>query len=93
VLPREVSVTVDRSTWTPAPVFDVVRRVGQLSQDDLEATLNCGVGMVALVPADDVDWGIETLARNGVRAWAAGETTMDDEHGGEVLMTGGHPGW
>ena len=53
--PDEVSVTVDRSTWTPAPVFDVVRRVGQLSQDDLEATLNCGVGMVALVPADDVD--------------------------------------
>ena len=93
VLPQEVSVTVDRSTWTPAPVFDVVRRVGQLSQDDLETTLNCGVGMVALVPADDVDWAIETLRRNGVRAWAAGEATMDDAHGGEVLMTGGHPGW
>jgi len=57
VLPREVSVTVDRATWTPPPVFDVVRRVGRLSQDDVEATLNCGVGMVALVPADHVPGG------------------------------------
>ena len=65
--PAEVSVTLDRATWTPAPVFDVVRRVGQLSQDDLEATLNCGVGMVALVPADDVDRAIETLARLRLR--------------------------
>ncbi len=35
-------------TWTPQPVFDLVRRVGDVPQPDLEATLNCGVGMVAL---------------------------------------------
>ena len=29
VLPEELSATLDRATWTPAPVFDVVRRVGQ----------------------------------------------------------------
>ncbi len=73
VLPHEVAVTLDRSTWTPAPVFDVVRRVGELSQDDLEATLNCGVGMVALVPPDDVDRAIASLAERQVEAWVAGE--------------------
>ncbi|WP_296602704.1 phosphoribosylformylglycinamidine cyclo-ligase, partial [Nocardioides sp.] len=48
VLPVELTVTIDRRTWTPAPVFDLVRRVGEVPQPDLEATLNCGVGMVAL---------------------------------------------
>ncbi len=93
VLPEEVSVTIDRSTWTPAPVFDVVRRVGGLSEDDLESTLNCGVGMVALLPADDVDRAVQTLAGHGVSAWAAGEVTLDDGHGGQALMAGQHPGW
>ena len=32
VLPEELSVRIDRSTWTPQPVFDVVRRVGGVSQ-------------------------------------------------------------
>jgi phosphoribosylformylglycinamidine cyclo-ligase len=93
VLPREISVTLDRSTWTPAPVFDVVRGVGRLSQDDVETTLNCGVGMVALVPADEVDRAIRTMAEHRIEAWAAGEATLDDERGGQVLMTRQHPGW
>ena len=93
VLPEEVSVTIDRATWTPAPVFDVVRRVGDLSQDDLEATLNCGVGMVALVPYGDVDRAIETLAGFRIEAWAAGEVALDPEFGGQVRLVGQHPGW
>jgi phosphoribosylformylglycinamidine cyclo-ligase len=93
VLPHEVEVTLDRSTWTPAPVFDVVRRVGRLSQDDVEATLNCGVGMVALLPPDEVDRAIETLSDHGIRAWAAGEAMPAEHHGGQVTLTGQHPGW
>ena len=48
VMPAELSATIERGTWTPQPIFDVVRRVGDVPQADLEATLNCGVGMVAL---------------------------------------------
>ncbi len=92
VVPEEVWVTVDRSTWTPAAVFDVVRRVGGVSREDLEATLNCGVGMVALVSAEEVDRAIGTLAGFGIDAWAAGEVVLDDEHGGEVRLAGNHPG-
>jgi phosphoribosylformylglycinamidine cyclo-ligase len=91
VVPHEVSVIVDRATWTPAPVFDVVARVGGLSRDDLETTLNCGVGMIALLPAAEVDTAVETLAGFGIEAWAAGEVRLDDERGGEVLLTGEHP--
>jgi phosphoribosylformylglycinamidine cyclo-ligase len=91
VVPHEVCVTVDRATWTPAPVFDVVRRVGRLSQDDLEATLNCGVGMIALLPPDDLDQAVRTLAGFGIEAWAAGEVSLDQDRGGQVVMSGQHP--
>jgi phosphoribosylformylglycinamidine cyclo-ligase len=94
VLPAEVSVTIDRATWTPQPVFDVVRRVGSVPQPDLELTLNCGVGMVALVAPGDADRAVELLAAHDVRAWVAGEVTAAEAAaGGTVGLVGQHPGW
>ena len=93
VLPEELAITIDRSTWTPHPVFDVVRRVGAVSQSDLESTLNCGVGMVSLTPPDDVAAAIRVLASHGITAWVAGEVRADADHGGRVALVGQHPGW
>jgi phosphoribosylformylglycinamidine cyclo-ligase len=93
VLPEELSVRIDRSTWTPQPVFDVVRRVGGVSQADLEATLNCGVGMVSLTAPESVDTAISVLAGHGIRAWVAGEARADADNGGRVVLEGQHPGW
>lgn len=91
VLPDTVSVRIDRSTWTPAPVFDLVRRTGSVEQADLEMTLNCGVGMVSLVPAADVDRSVEILGEYGIGAWVAGEVTGTP--GGRVTLESQHPGW
>ncbi|GCD90570.1 phosphoribosylformylglycinamidine cyclo-ligase [Nocardioides sp. LS1] len=96
VMPAELSATLERGTWTPQPVFDLVRRVGSVPQADLEATLNCGVGMVSLTDPEDVDTAIEVLATHGIRAWVAGEVRADeagDGGGGRVTLTGQHPGW
>jgi len=91
VLPDSVAATIDRSTWTPQPVFDLVRRVGAVDQPDLERTLNCGVGMVAVVPAADVDAALALLDGHGVRSWVCGEVGHGD--GGTVALRGQHPGW
>ena len=97
VMPVELTATIERGTWTPQPIFDVVRRVGGVPQADLEATLNCGVGMVALTPPDDVDTAIEVLGGHGVRAWVAGEVDRrpvgPGRDGGRVVLEGQHPGW
>ena len=91
VMPAELSATIDRATWTPAPVFDLVRQVGSVPLEDLEKTLNCGVGMVALVAPDDADEAVRVLAERDVRAWVAGEVTATP--GGAVALVGSHPGW
>ncbi|MCW2766705.1 MAG: purM [Nocardioides sp.] len=97
VMPAELTATIDRGSWSPQPIFDLVRRVGSVPQPDLEATLNCGVGMVALTAPDDVDRAIEVLAGFGIRAWVAGAVGVDSSaggaDGGKVRLTGQHPGW
>jgi len=94
VLPVELAVKIDRSTWTPAPIFDLVRRVGEVSQRDLEQTLNCGVGMVSLTAPEDADAAIAVLARFGVHAWVAGSVaTASPDDGGRVELVSRHNGW
>ncbi|RYZ28964.1 MAG: phosphoribosylformylglycinamidine cyclo-ligase, partial [Propionibacteriaceae bacterium] len=72
VVPGTATVTVDRTTWSPAPVFDLVRDLGHVPQADLEATLNQGVGMVAVVPEASVRPALDLLAARGLRSWVCG---------------------
>ena len=95
VLPDRLVATLDRGTWTPQPVFDLVRSVGSVQQADLERTLNCGVGMVAVTGASDVDRALSLLDGHGVHAWVCGEVSEPSagEAGGTVTLRGQHPGW
>ncbi|MEU0899521.1 phosphoribosylformylglycinamidine cyclo-ligase [Streptomyces massasporeus] len=80
VVPDGLHAIVDRSTWTPAPIFDLVGRTGSVERLELEKTLNMGVGMIAIVPQESVDVALTTLADRGVDAWVAGEMTDRGEH-------------
>ncbi|OYO23502.1 phosphoribosylformylglycinamidine cyclo-ligase [Enemella dayhoffiae] len=93
VLPAGISVTIDRATWQPAPIFGLVREVGGLSADDVENTLNMGVGMVALVSENEADRALELLAERGVPAWVAGraEGPSAGAAPAEVRLVGEHP--
>ncbi|MGC3953956.1 MAG: phosphoribosylformylglycinamidine cyclo-ligase [Propionicimonas sp.] len=89
VLPSGIEVVIDRTTWTPPPIFGLVQTVGSVSQPDIEATLNQGVGMVVLLPAAEVDAARATLAGFGIDAWVAGEAVAATGTG-SVRMVGQH---
>lgn len=94
VIPASASVVVDRSTWTPQPVFGLIGELGGVATPALEQALNMGVGMVALTHADDADIAIELLSGFGISAWIAGEVGAAETHGasGSATLTGAHPG-
>ena len=88
VLPAALSAAVDRGSWTPAPVFDLVARAGSVERAELEATLNMGVGMVAVVAWDAADAAVRLLTEREVPAWVCGEVA--DTPGGGVTLRGRH---
>lgn len=73
VLPKPMTAVLDRGTWRPAPVFDVVAGLGGVPQADLERTLNLGVGMVCVVEAARADDAVSRLTARGVPSWVVGE--------------------
>jgi phosphoribosylformylglycinamidine cyclo-ligase len=87
VLPAGLTATVDRSTWTPAPIFGLLAGAGAIAQDQQELTFNQGVGMIAVVPAERGDDALALLAGRGVTAWTVGVITAGR---GQVSMIGNH---
>lgn len=78
VIPQGLAATVARDAWDLPAIFALVQSAGKVPWNDLESTLNMGVGMVAVVAAGDSDALIAQSAAAGVPAWVLGELIADD---------------
>jgi phosphoribosylformylglycinamidine cyclo-ligase len=87
VLPGHVDAVVNRSTWRPQPIFDLVQTKGRIDDAEMESTFNMGVGMLAIVSAADADRALAFLLGRGIRGWLAGEII---DGSGTVQMIGSH---
>ncbi len=85
-LPAGVSALVERATWAPHPIFELVARVGSQTRADVEATLNMGVGMVAVVAPEGADLAVRMLETAGVHSWVCGEVTGGSGSEAAVLV-------
>jgi phosphoribosylformylglycinamidine cyclo-ligase len=72
VLPVGSWVEVDRSTWTPLPVFRVLASMSGTAIEDTEGTWNLGIGMFAVVAASAADSVIASLGAAGLPSWSVG---------------------
>jgi len=89
VLPPHLTARLSRSEWNPPPVFGLVQGRGRIEQDEMERTFNMGVGMVAVVPADDVDRTRALLTARHVGNWVLGEMVAGN---GSAVLEGSHRG-
>jgi phosphoribosylformylglycinamidine cyclo-ligase len=90
VIPDGLRVEIERSSWTPPAVFQVVQQLGEVSQPDIEATLNMGVGMAAILPESGAQAAIKLLADRGIEAWICGQTVATDGEPASVELRGQH---
>ena len=45
-----LGVAIDAGSWTVPPVFELLRRLGNIPDDDYRRTFNLGIGMILAVP-------------------------------------------
>ena len=85
VLPDGLGAEVDASTWAWPPVFSWLKERGPVADEQMWATFNCGVGMVAVVPPARAEEAVAHLRGRGIESWVLGEVTDDDK----VRIVGG----
>ena len=92
VLPERVSLDVDRSTWSPNPVFRVLADWAGHDLKDLESTWNLGLGFAAVVRSDIAAELMKFLESEGLPSWQLGvieSTPCDAELPGYVTEAKG----
>ena len=78
-LPKGYSVKVDKASLKILPIFDLIQKVGGISERDMFNTYNMGVGMRIVVAAEDTDKALEILKANGEDAYVIGSVIESDE--------------
>ncbi len=52
ILPSGCAVEIDIHSWPAQPIFEILRKIGNIPEDNLRRTFNLGVGMVLIVPSN-----------------------------------------
>jgi phosphoribosylformylglycinamidine cyclo-ligase len=63
---------IDAATWTPPAVFGWLAATGNIVADEMLRVFNCGIGMVLVVAAADVEATLAMLAAAGDTATRIG---------------------
>jgi phosphoribosylformylglycinamidine cyclo-ligase len=56
ILPDNVDVIIDRTTWDPPMIFKLIQQAGSVEKDEMYSTFNMGMGMLIFIdPADKAE--------------------------------------
>lgn len=74
-----LTAKINKSAVPVLPIFDLIQRVGGISEHDMFNTFNMGVGMLVAVGKDEADKALEVLRANGEDAVIIGEVAEGDD--------------
>jgi phosphoribosylformylglycinamidine cyclo-ligase len=75
VLPKGLAAAVDTGSWKTPPLFEMLRKIGEVPEDDWRRTFNVGVGMIFVIPAAKLPAAERALRKAGEKPWIIGEIT------------------
>jgi phosphoribosylformylglycinamidine cyclo-ligase len=84
-LPAGTAVRVDPKAWPIPPIFELLKKWGNVSGFEMFRTFNMGIGMILIVPESEAGAVIEDLAARGERAYLIGSVVSGD---GSVTIGG-----
>lgn len=83
VIPANCAAQIDLKSWQIPEIFNWLQKMGNVPQEDMWRTFNCGVGMVVCVDREHAKDALRILEERGEIAWVIGKivekssSTMD----------------
>lgn len=74
-VPEGWGVEIDEDAWEAPEIFRTIREKGNVPEDEMRATFNMGIGMIAIVPQCDADRARTELDRAGEKTHVIGTVT------------------
>ncbi len=73
MLPNNLNAVIRKGTWDVLPVFDMMQKLGNLTERDMYNTFNMGIGMICAVDSAKADEAMRILSASGEKAYIIGE--------------------
>ncbi|WP_314250947.1 phosphoribosylformylglycinamidine cyclo-ligase [Eikenella halliae] len=81
VLPENCVAQIDAQSWPLPKLFQWLQQAGNVEQQEMYRTFNCGIGMAVIVPAEQADAAQAFLAEQGETVYRLG--TIRERAGSE----------
>jgi phosphoribosylformylglycinamidine cyclo-ligase len=85
-LPDGARAVLDRDTWAVPPIFAEIRRLGNVTDEEMARVFNLGLGMVVVVDGDSGEAALAALSATGADAVVVGRVEAG-ERGVELIGT------
>lgn len=79
MLTEGLSAKINKQAVPVLPIFNVIQRVGNISEHDMFNTFNMGVGMVLAVDSGEADKAVKILTDVGEKAFVLGEVVKGED--------------
>jgi len=73
MLREGVALNINKNSYEVPALFKLIQKEGQISEKDMYATFNMGIGMAVIVPEEQVQETLDILAKQGEQAYLIGE--------------------
>ena len=70
---RVFSSSKHHCSFEKLPIFDLLQKIGDISEKDMYNTFNMGIGMAIIVSREDVQKSMQILQDCGEKAYIIGE--------------------
>ena len=74
ILPEGIQAVIERDSWSTPPVFDWIKRLGDVDDQEMERVFNMGIGLALVVSSYYAEAIRHQLADCGVESWVIGRT-------------------
>ena len=78
ILPKNVAAQVELGSWPVLPIFEHLRQLGNVPQDEMMRTFNMGIGLIAAIPAAKFTRAKNLLDRSEEKFYVIGRTAKGE---------------
>ena len=78
ILPKNTAAQVELGSWPVLPIFEHLRMLGQVTEDEMMRTFNMGVGLIAVIPAEKFTRAKNLLVRAEEKFFVIGRVVKGD---------------
>ncbi len=79
MLPEDTRAVIKKDSYEKPPIFDMIQKTGDIAEEMMFNTFNCGLGMILAVDKKDVEKAMDAIRSTGDTPYLVGEIVSGEK--------------